>query len=307
MALSLLVATELLFIPIPESVRKVTFIDRSRLIELCRAPLSIEPRPFLTWAGSKRLILSHIVHLLPRQYRRYYEPFLGSGALFFLLQPPRATLGDSCGPLIETYRAIGANPSAVWRYLSSISVDRDTYTWVRENRSRGTYKNAAEFIYLNKTCWNGLYRVNASGKFNVPFGRPNPKAAIAHKTNLQACSEALARPNVTLLDCDFLDSLNGVGEGDLVYLDPPYVTGHSNNGFIDYNEVLFSWEDQERLAQTAADLKTKGAHVIVSNADHPAIRDLYSRFRIVSFDRQATISGKVSSRGTTKEILASSH
>lgn len=270
-------------------------------------PLSALPRPFLTWAGSKRLLVPHILKVFPQRYGRYFEPFLGGGALFFLLRPPRAVLGDTCAPLIRTYKAVAGNPDAVWRYLKPLRPCRDTYYSVRERPSGGIYKAAAQFIYLNKTCWNGLYRVNASGEFNVPFGRPRPNAEIASRDNLIACGAELSKPGVTLSAADFAASLDAVERGDLVYLDPPYVTGHSNNGFIDYNEVLFSWDDQCRLAEVAVQLQQKGAHVVVSNADHPAIRKLYRGFRIFSFDRKATISGATSNRGRSLEIVATTN
>ncbi len=282
-------------------------IEEERLRDRAIRPLAATPRPFLTWAGSKRLLLEQLVDVLPDSFRRYYEPFLGSGALLFLLQPRTAIVGDTCTPLIETYQALAQNPVAVWRHLVSLRPDKETYYAVRAKTSRGKYKRAAQFIFLNKTCWNGLYRVNLSGKFNVPFGRPNPNAAIADRENLIACGGYLAKRSVTIRSEDFAATLDDVGENDLVYLDPPYVTGHRNNGFVDYNEILFSWEDQCRLAWKARELRDKGAYVVVSNADHPAVRDLYSDFSVTSFERKATISGKLDSRGRSSEIIATSY
>lgn len=282
-------------------------VDHTDLARRAARPLSEIPRPFLTWAGSKRLLLGRLVDSLPRSFGRYYEPFLGAGSLFFLLRPRRARLGDTCAPLIGTYQALAEDARAVWQHLSVLRPTQAEYYRVRDVRSRGRFKAAAQFIFLNKTCWNGLYRVNSSGRFNVPFGRPRREAEIASRENLVACGDVLRSPDVELLSADFEVCLSGARRGDLVYLDPPYVTGHNNNGFIDYNEVLFSWYDQVRLARIATDLKRRGVTVVVSNADHPAVRRLYRGFCIESFDRKATISGKMSTRGHSREIVARSN
>jgi hypothetical protein len=134
--------------------------------------MSATPRPFLRWAGSKRGLLSHLVDALPGSFRRYHEPFLGSGSLFFLLQPVEAILSDASTELVETFTAVRDRPELVLRYIADLKVEREFFYRVRANRSLGRYKRAAEFIYLNKACWNGLYRVNANGDFNVPYGAP---------------------------------------------------------------------------------------------------------------------------------------
>lgn len=264
--------------------------------------LSATPRPFLKWAGSKRRLLTQIVPHLPPSYRRYYEPFLGGGSPFFLLCPRHAELSDACGELIETYKAVRDNSTAVLRYLSPLRPDRDLYYRTRDARSRGRFKRAAEFIYLNKTCWNGLYRVNQQGKFNVPYGRPSGNY-VADAANINMCSEALLAPGVSLVSCDFEVALLGAGRGDLVILDPPYATGHSNNGFVDYNEVLFSWHDQERLASLARTLHNRGAHVLVTNADHHSITELYSDFEQHRIAGHSTISGRSDRRRKKSELL----
>lgn len=270
----------------------------------CRAARSLtaRPRPFLKWAGSKRLLLQQIIPHLPQRYGRYYEPFLGGGSLFFVVQPDRARLSDACEELVSTYQAVRDNLAAVLRYLSQMSPDKRTYYRVRGARSSGRFKNAAEFIFLNKTCWNGLYRVNQKGQFNVPFGAP-PKGDLVDIENLRACSKALKKTGVSIKHEDFEDSVRDAGEGDVVFFDPPYVTGHRDNGFIDYNEVLFSWDDQRRLADLASRLATKGCHVLVTNAHHSAIEDLYRDFEHVHISRQSTIAGKADKRRASTELL----
>ncbi len=281
---------------------RITEADHSLLADRAAAPLSAEPRPFLKWAGSKRRFLPMLLRHIPRRFGRYFEPFLGGGALFFLLRPQSAVLADACAELIETYEAVRNNPSAVCRYIKPLRPDKDLYYSIRGQRSVGRYKRAAEFIYLNKMCWNGLYRVNKRGEFNVPFGRPRSDY-VADDTNIRSCSAALATDDVRLTVSDFEGALENAARGDLVFLDPPYVTGHQNNGFIDYNETLFSWDDQRRLADVAKELRAKGVHVLVTNADHPSIINLYGGFVPHRLSSHSTISGKNLGRRRTSELL----
>ncbi|MGI9180573.1 MAG: DNA adenine methylase [Longimicrobiaceae bacterium] len=269
-------------------------------------PYSSVPRPFLKWAGSKRSLLGHVLPLLPFQFGVYREPFLGSGALFFLIRPKRAVLSDVASELIETFRAVRDNVTAVKRYLAPLQPSRVAFYKTRSSRSSGRFKRAAEFIYLNKTCWNGLYRVNSAGEFNVPYGWPKGPN-IVDDANLSECSLALRQPGVQLRICDFEATLREAQPNDLVYLDPPYVTGHNNNGFIDYNETLFSWSDQVRLAAAARDLADQGVHVIVSNADHEGVIDLYRGFRRISFDRKSTLASDATKRRRVSEVLLIPH
>jgi DNA adenine methylase len=162
----------------PPSDRGFVRVDPDEVGERAALALSATPRPFLRWAGSKRALLPHIVEALPSSYRVYYEPFLGSGSLFFLLRPRRASLSDSCPELIQTFEAVQENAGAVLRYLNLWKPDRGRFYSMRSNRSKGRFKRAAEFIYLNKTCWNGLYRVNSRGEFNVPYGLPKTDQII---------------------------------------------------------------------------------------------------------------------------------
>ncbi len=243
-----------------------------------------------------------MVPFLPRQFSMYYEPFLGSGALFFLLTPNHAFLGDKCADLIEVYATIRDSVSAVIRHLRPLKPDRDLFYEIRNRPSRGRLKRAAEFLYLNKTCWNGLYRVNSDGRFNVPYGMPKTDF-IADFENLRECSRALQKPDVRLRSCDFEEALQGVGCGDLVYLDPPYVTRHNNNGFVDYNETLFSWEDQRRLAARARCLAAAGAYVIVTNAHHREVIDLYPGFASRTLTRSSTLASDAKCRVRVKEAL----
>lgn len=270
-----------------------------------RESFSTMPRSFIRWAGSKRILLPEIVKLLPKAFNTYYEPFLGSGSLFFLLQPRRARLGDACSDLIETYQTIASDVDAVLAYLEGWRPDREFYYKLRDSVPISEAHAAARFIYLNKTCWNGLYRVNSSGKFNVPYGRPRSDNLI-HAQNLRTCAALLSRRDVKLKTRGFAQALKYANAGDFVFLDPPYVTGHNNNGFIEYNEQLFSWADQRRLAAIARRLANRGVLVMVTNAHHPDVLELYPEFTVREVCRSSTIaSDKRKRRQVTEAIIYS--
>ncbi len=232
-------------------------------------------KPFLKWAGGKRWLIPHLVNKLP-PHKRYFEPFLGSGSLFFALEPENAILSDSNRDLINCYRQVKTQCKHVIDILDSLSADKEMYYKIRDElypAGNALYR-AAYFIYLNKTCWNGLYRVNSNGKFNVPCGSLRPNTLIFEREHLVTASKLLKRAR--LLSCDFEEVIKEVREGDLVYLDPPYVTTHLKNGFIGYNSKLFSQLDELRLARLADKLRNKGALIIISNAAHPSIKQLYN-------------------------------
>ena len=264
--------------------------------------LGSEPRSFVRWAGSKRGLLSYLVPVLPSRYGRYYEPFLGSGALFFLLQPDRAVLNDRCRELIDTYITVRDHGAAVAAATKHIRFDKETFYAIRRNRSSEPVTKAAEFLFLNRACFNGIYRVNSSGQFNVPWGAPRTDR-IVDESNLAACQSALLKPGISLMSEDFDLGLKACRKGDLVFLDPPYVTKHNNNGFVDYNESIFSWSDQQRLARTAEALRARGAHVIVTNAMHSDVLSLYPNFDVYQIDRQSTLAGAIAKRGKVSEAL----
>jgi DNA adenine methylase len=278
-------------------------LDLGALADRARRFYSAEPRPFVKWAGSKRFLLPEIVPLLPKKINTYHEPFLGSGALFFLIRPEVAFLSDACHDLIATYSAVADDPEAVLSTLNQWPASPELYYQLRnEVPSADRYLEAAKFIYLNRNCWNGLFRVNLSGKFNVPYGRPKTSNEL-DASNFRACAQDLGRSTVAISSGDFGHNLQAVAPGDLVFLDPPYVTKHNNNGFREYNERLFSWADQLRLAQIANTLADRGANIIVTNAFHPDIADLYAGFTIVKSERSSTIASNKSKRGSTMEAI----
>ena len=259
-------------------------------------------RPFLRWVGSKHKLLQQITPYIPKKFNRYFEPFLGSGALFFHLRPTKATLSDSNKDLVATFAAIRDNYSAVAGYLAGTKPNKRLYYKIRGDRSSGRLKRAAEFIYLNKTCWNALYRVNLQGEFNVPYGAPKTDF-IFDRAVLRRCSEALRGSDIQLSDADFEEACKDVKKGDFVFLDPPYVTTHNNNGFIEYNEKIFSWDDQVRLAELGDRLARKGAAVVITNANHKPLLELFKGFRYAEVSRISTLAADARSRKSVSEVI----
>lgn len=259
-------------------------------------------KPFLRWAGGKRWLVARGMGIFPRHYNNYFEPFLGSGAVFFKIKPQKAILSDKNSDLIDTYSAIKQNWELVVKYLQQHHLlhSKEYYYSIRLQKPRGLYQRAARFIYLNRTCWNGLYRVNLEGTFNVPIG--TKKLVLLPNDDFEAVSRALQSAEIK---CDDFEKLiDEASSGDLVYVDPPYTVNHSNNGFVKYNNVLFSWADQERLKDAALRAIDRGAKIVISNAYHDTIKELYpDSFHLYELSRATIIAGKNCGRGLGKELL----
>ncbi|PKP77700.1 MAG: DNA methyltransferase [Alphaproteobacteria bacterium HGW-Alphaproteobacteria-3] len=258
--------------------------------------------PFLKWAGGKRWLTSNHLDLFPTTYERYIEPFLGSAAVFFALEPERGILSDRNADLIETYRAIRDDWKSVEDALKKHQANHrvDYYYDERERRRQKPHTRAAHFIYMNRTCWNGLYRVNLQGKFNVPIGT---KTAVCLDTDdFEKTSKALRKMH--LMCADFQQAISQAREGDFIFVDPPYTVKHNMNGFVKYNEQIFSWNDQVRLRDALLRAWDKGALISITNADHDSIRDLYRDFQFHRpLSRASVLAGKSSARSDTTELL----
>lgn len=258
--------------------------------------------PFLKWAGGKRWLFDKsFIDQLPT-HRRYIEPFLGGGAGFFALKPPSALLSDVNGELISLYEVIRDDHVTLIEALN-LHQNRhssDYYYDVRGGEPTDKIERAARMLYLNRTCYNGLYRLNKLGKFNVPIGT---KTSVMLPTDdFTATAALLAR--ATLRTCDFAQTIAEASEGDLVFVDPPYTVKHDNNGFVKYNEHIFSWNDQERLKNAITAASDRGASIIVTNANHESVRELYSGLGNSSVvDRASVISGKSTGRSAVSELL----
>lgn len=256
--------------------------------------------PFLRWPGGKRVLAEEISKFLPASFGRYYEPFAGSAALLFKIQPRSAVLGDLSTELIATYEAVQLDVEAVINWLRKQKQDKSSYYRIRQMRPTSLAGRAGRFIYLNRLAFNGIWRVNREGTFNVPYGY-RPRADLVGEEALRNAASILRR--VELRRGDFRETLIGIRRGAFVYADPPYTLAHENNGFRKYNERLFSWDDQVRLANYLSGLASRGVHVCVSNARHPQIRKLYPGFREVHLQRHVSIAGSVASRGMASESL----
>ena len=204
--------------------------------------------PLLKWPGGKRWFVAHHKALLPSTYNRYFEPFLGGGSVFFHLQPKLAVLGDTNSELIAAYRAMKRNRKSLAILLEAHQRlhSAEHYYRVRDMIPDDRIERAARTFYLNRTCFNGIYRVNLNGKFNVPVGT---RASVLRDTDDFAAAARLLM-TAELRVSDFEPLIEEAREEDLVFVDPPYTVQHNNNGFVKYNESLFRWSDQERLALT---------------------------------------------------------
>lgn len=239
-----------------------------------------QAKPVLKWAGGKTQLLKELTERLPRGYNKYIEPFFGGGALFFHLLPSNAIIADSNPELINLYQCIKKNPHKIITLLSTYENTKDFFYSLREKvfEELNPIEAAARTLYLNRTCFNGLYRVNKSGHFNVPYGNyKNPR--ICDEENIIAVSNALKTATIVL--GDYLDVLNKYAKkGDFIFLDPPYIPISDNSDFKRYTKDQFHDEDQEKLAEEVKRLKKIGAFVILTNSNHPDIYSLYEGNKI---------------------------
>jgi DNA adenine methylase len=267
--------------------------------------MSFPPRPFLKWAGGKGQLLAELRTLVPALRGRYFEPFLGGGALFFDLLPKRSVLSDVNAEIVACYATVRDCVDELIRSLKKHRYDVDHYYAVRDSdpAALSPVDRAARTIFLNKTGFNGLYRVNSSGKFNVPFGR-YAKPLICDEPNLRACSAALAKTEI--VTCDFEESASRAKRGDFVYFDPPYVPLSRTAAFTAYARGGFGRDQQQRLANVFDRLARRGVHVLLSNSDVPAIRELYADYRIDVVKAARAINSKGSRRGPVSEVLVTS-
>ena len=275
----------------------------------------MNPSPFVKWAGGKTQLLSQFEPFFPTSFGRYVEPFVGGGAVFFdlfrqgRLAGKETVLVDSLEELINCYRAIQNRVDELIAELlrhESHKHDEEYFYQVRAwdrtpgYTQRGEIERAARFLFLNRTCYNGLYRVNRSGEFNVPFGRyDNP--TICAEGNLRAVSRALQ--GVRLLAGDFAQCLETAAPGDFVYLDPPYHPLSGTANFTSYTSDAFGAEDQRRLAGLFRELDRLGCQVMLSNSSTDFVREIYGDYQQVEVQATRVISSKAGARGAIPELL----
>ena len=258
--------------------------------------------PFIRWAGGKTWLIPFMTELTrDLKYKNYYEPFLGGAAVFFSLTPPKhAYLSDINADLIDTYTAIRDIPDDVIRVMQLLRNTEEDYYRIREMEPTDLAERAARFLYLNQTSFNGLYRVNNQGKYNVPYG-------YRKKLNydVDRIRNASAKLQGVRLECsDFAARKYHVKAGDLVFLDPPYTVSHNQNGFIKYNQKLFSIDEQYRLSAYIDYIRQQGAYYVLTNAAHEKILEIFDKGdRVITLDRNSLIGGKNSKREKISEYI----
>lgn len=255
----------------------------------------------MRWAGGKRWLLKHLPTLLGnREFTRYHEPFLGGGSVFFHLLPDNAFLSDLNDDLIKTYAAVRDVNDQVIQCLKQWPVNEAEYYRIRSSEPQTEAERAARFIYLNHTSFNGIYRVNRKGQYNVPYGKKDNY--VFDYKSIERAGTALA--NANLATCSFEVTLDEIHEGDLVFLDPPYTVAHNNNGFIEYNKKLFSLNDQYKLKRYIQAIDSLGAFYLLTNAAHPTIEQIFRGCgSIITLNRASNLGGKQAKRGPVSEFI----
>ena len=270
----------------------------------------LDCKPFIKWVGGKRKMLPELLKRIPKDISIYFEPFMGGYALFWQLKPKQAVLSDINRELVNTYKCVRENVEALIVDLQKHPYDREYYYQIRNSDRTSEYANwtdiqrASRFIYLNKTCFNGLYRVNSKGEYNVPFGKyKNPK--IVDIENLRACSQALQ--NTEILADSFLSIESKIADRDFVYFDPPYIPLNETSNFTSYSSKGFDTEMQIALQKLCQRLDRRGVRFMLSNSAAPLVFDLYSEFQIELVDMPRSINSNANKRGKIKEVLITNY
>ncbi len=262
---------------------------------------------FLKWAGGKTWFVKHQAHRVPKQFNRYIDPFIGGGSLFFYLEPNEAIISDLNEELITTYQAIRDDWNGVQSRLRTHANQHDEnyYYRVRDQRPRTPVTIAARMIYLNRTCFNGIYRVNASGKFNVPKGSKD--TVLRGDEKFEERSIILNRAEIN--HCDFEVTIDRAEEGDFLFCDPPYAV-REEQSFVLYTRNMFDWDDQIRLANALIRAKNRKVKIIMTNVNHPEVRALYVNeegFVLDEVSRYCGIAGRGGKRQQYSELIVSAN
>ena len=265
--------------------------------------------PVLKWVGGKRQLMSEIEKVLPKTYTTYYEPFIGGGAVLFELQPNKAVINDVNGELINLYNVIKDDVELLIEDLKKHENTPEYFYSIRElDRKKDKYENlsnvekASRIVYLNKTCFNGLFRVNKAGEFNSPFGKyKNPN--IVDEVTLRAVSKYFNKADIKILNGDFEASLKGIRKGAFVYLDPPYDPVSNSANFTGYDKGGFNRDEQIRLKKLCDKLDKKGVKFLLSNSATDFIKDLYKDYNIKIVKAKRAINSNGNARGEVDEVL----
>lgn len=265
-----------------------------------------ETYPIVKWVGGKRQLMFDLLKNMPEDCNRYFEPFIGGGALFFELQPDNAYISDMNEELINLYQVVRDNVDELIADLQKHNISKDYFMEIRNIDRTDEYKNwsdvkkASRFIYLNRTCFNGMYRVNSKGEFNVPFGHyKNPR--IIDENNLLNCSELLKKTEIKC--ADFSDILSKVQKDDFVYFDPPYVPLNETSGFTSYTKDGFDIDMQFKLRDVCDELDSMGVKFLLSNSDTKLVNKLYANYEIKKVFASRQINANADGRGKITEVL----
>ena len=268
--------------------------------------LKEETYPIVKWVGGKRQLMFELIKNMPEDYNRYFEPFIGGGALFFYLQPDNAYISDMNEELINLYQVVRDNVDELITDLQKHNISKEYFMEIRNIDRTEKYqdwsdvKKASRFIYLNRTCFNGMYRVNSKGEFNVPFGHyKNPR--ILDENNLINCSNLLRRTEIK--HADFSEILKKVKKGDFVYFDPPYVPLSETSSFTSYTKDGFDIDMQFKLRDVCDELDSMGVKFLLSNSDTKLVNELYENYNIKKVFASRQINANADGRGKITEVL----
>ena len=268
--------------------------------------LKEETYPIVKWVGGKRQLMFELQNNMPVNYNRYFEPFIGGGALFFYLQPDNAYISDMNEELINLYQVVRDNVDELITDLQKHDISKEYFMEIRNIDRTEEYKNwsdiqkASRFIYLNRTCFNGMYRVNSQGQFNVPFGHyKNPR--IVDENNLINCSNLLQRTEIKY--ADFSEILKKVKKDDFVYFDPPYVPLSETSSFTSYTKDGFDLDMQLSLRDVCDELDSMGVKFLLSNSDTQFVNELYENYNIKKVFASRQINANADGRGKITEVL----
>ncbi len=269
--------------------------------------------PILKWAGGKRQLLPRIRKALPDHYNTYYEPFVGGGAVLFDLQPQKVIINDSNQELINLYRVVKNDVQSLIEDLKKHKTNSSYFYQIRAlDRDIATYsampniEKASRIIYLNKTCYNGLFRVNQAGEFNAPFGKYKNPDIINEKT-LKAVSKYFNSIEIDFRNTDFSESVNTIKKGDFVYFDPPYDPLSNSSSFTSYAKGGFNKDDQIRLKNLCDTLTEKGVNFLLSNSSTDFILNLYQDYKIEIIQARRSINANGNNRGKVAEVLVKNY
>ena len=275
----------------------------------------IKGKPFVKWAGGKRQIIDKLKQYIPDEFNTYYEPFVGGGALLFELSPKNAVINDYNRELMNVYECIkdAKKFESMCKELNHHeTMHSEEYYYEIRNLDRdkkkfnklADYKRAARTIYLNKACFNGLYRVNSKNEFNVPFGKKN-KVNTYEGDNLITVTNYLTMNDVRILCCDFEEAVSSAKKGDFVYFGPPYDSDTAT--FNSYTEDGFGKDEQRRLAKVFKDLDSRGCYVMLSNHNTHLVNDLYKGYNIHVIEAKRNINANANGRGNVEEVIITNY